>query len=49
MTQGYGEKWQAYPCAGKDKATALLKSECIRSFWGLVFLTCFWVKVAKEG
>lgn len=32
MTQDNGEKQQAYPSVGKDKATTLLKSECMRSF-----------------
>lgn len=43
MTQGNGEKQQAYPHAGKDKATALLKSEFIRSFWGLKVCKCLLV------
>lgn len=43
MTQGNGEKRQAYPSAGKGKATTLLKSECIRSFWGLKVYKCLLV------
>lgn len=43
MTQGNGEKQQAYPHTGKDKATVLLKSEFIRSFWGLKVCKCLLV------
>lgn len=41
--QGNGEKGKAYPSAGKEKATTLLKSECIRSFQGLKVCKCLLV------